>query len=255
MNRTFVTGDTHFNIHITKLFTLKHKVGKMDKTDVVIIAGDAGFKWYNNPNNCEENKLNRKIDNLPFSVFVVLGNHENYNRIEELPTIKQYGARVKIDPRYPSIVYAKRGEVYTINGKTFFCFGGAPSVDKTDRKENISWWAQEVPSSEDIYKAHEKLEEYNYQFDYVITHDAPPMCINVLGYSKDHESLEHASEFYDFLTYLWINADFKQWYCGHYHEDNNNQGRISFLFQSIVEIENNSEEKIQEDYSRLFDKI
>ena len=42
-----------------------------------------------------------------------------------------------------------RGQVFTIDKIKFFTFGGAKSSDIMYRKENISWWKEEMPSKED----------------------------------------------------------------------------------------------------------
>lgn len=248
MNRTFVTGDTHQDIHVAKLFNFPHKVKDLDKTDVLIICGDAGFKWFNNINNHEENRLLSKIEKLPFSIFVVPGNHENYDVIEKLPIVEMYGGIVRIDPRYPSTVYAERGKVYTINSKTYFCMSGAYSIDKKNRKEFISWWKQELPTDKEFVEAEKVVEDNDFTFDYIITHDAPPFCTNLI--SKYYVAETASRKLHDFYTFLWVNANFEHWYCGHHHVDESPHEKITYLFQTIKEIEN-----IEKDYSKIFDKI
>ena len=43
-----------------------------------------------------------------------------------------------------NLIHLMRGEIYIIEGKTFFTFGGGYSIDKPFRKENVSWWPAEI---------------------------------------------------------------------------------------------------------------
>ena len=62
----------------------------------------------------------------------------------------RFYAGVAKDIRKGKIDLLKRGECYTIEGKTFFTFGGAYSIDRLLRKEGVSWWWQELPSPEEF---------------------------------------------------------------------------------------------------------
>ena len=85
-------------------------------------------------------------------------------------------------------------QVFDINGKTFFTFGGASSHDVQggilnrndcdfdyERRKAIdsglpfrivheSWWPQELPNEEEMEEGRHNLEKLNYKVDYVITH-------------------------------------------------------------------------------------
>ena len=56
-----------------------------------------------------------------------------------------------------------RGELFTLEGHTFFTMGGAMSTDRmsTDRwmrREGISWWPEEIPSEAEWQHAWNTLD-------------------------------------------------------------------------------------------------
>ena len=64
---------------------------------------------------------------MPFTIAFVCGNHDNHNRLQKLKKIEMFGAPVgKVAE---NIFYLRRGEIYAIEGKKFFTFGGALSRD------------------------------------------------------------------------------------------------------------------------------
>lgn len=62
-----------------------------------------------------------------------------------------------------------RGQVFTIESKTIFTFGGGTSIDKKTRKEHISWWKEEIPTDEEQAEGKNNLLKYNNTVDYIIT--------------------------------------------------------------------------------------
>ena len=60
-----------------------------------------------------------------------------------------------------------------MEGFSIFTFGGATSVDKMYRTENISWWKAENASKSEMDYGVNTLEAAHWNVDYVITHTAP----------------------------------------------------------------------------------
>lgn len=104
-----------------------------------------------------------------------------------------------------TIVLLQRGNVYTIDGKTFFVFGGCKSSPKW--KEMGLWYDGEEPTDEEINLALFNLEAYHYNVDYILTHkyeQTPPrgtVC----------PKLQKLTELID------AKVKFKKWYAGHWH--------------------------------------
>lgn len=168
----WITGDCHGKFN---RFTRKQRK-KLDikSDDYVIICGDVGLLWVDD----KEFQYNLEFfKSVPFTILWIAGNHDNYNMIEQYPLSDWHGGQVR-QIIQDKVIYLERGQIYDIEGKTFFCLGGASShdiedgiLDRTapDFKEklkslkrlkkkryrilNESWWSQELPSEEELTKA------------------------------------------------------------------------------------------------------
>lgn len=235
MSRVFVTGDCHRDI--TKLIDDKSWFGyvkqELTKDDYVIILGDFGMIWLDKEDEYEKNYLDH-LNNQQYTTLIVLGNHENYNAIEKnypkedikLNNITFKGRKIR-----DSIIVIERGEIFDINNKLFFAFGGAHSIDKNWRILNISWWEREEASKEEYNHAINNLTKYNNNVDYIITHDIPLDVYKYLGYtySKNGITPQYLHDFYHLAT-------FKYWYAGHHHMDTKLTDKVEVLYDEIKEI-------------------
>lgn len=231
--RIFITGDCHGEFGKLQKFTDKTKY---NSDDYVIILGDFGFVWYNNDD--KEHQLNTKAL-APFSrcncTFIVVGgNHENYNAIESFYPIKEFnGARA----RYirDNIVWIERGEVFTLNGKKFWCFGGAYSIDKQYRKENKTWWEREQANDEEMNYG---LDTVKCAPDYILTHDCP----HYIGYLVNNYGIypNKTVSYFDQVQYeLDVIKCCPQWYFGHHHKDDWHYKNFHCMYKKVKEITEN----------------
>jgi hypothetical protein len=127
-----------------------------------------------------------------------------------------------------------RGEYYVIEGRTFFTFGGALSMDKQYRQPGYSWWEQEEATPEEIQHAREVLRAHEYQADFIITHTLPQSLIGRINLLKDvpDRTAQFLDEVYETVSY-------QHWYCGHFHVRRELMGqRISVLYEDIIPLEN-----------------
>ena len=222
----FITGDTHIPIDIGKLSSKRFPEQKgMTKNDYVIICGDFGGVW---DDSSEEKYWIKWLKNKNFTTLFVDGNHENFDMLYTLPTVVCCGGIAhKVDE---GIYHLIRGEVYNIDKKSFFVFGGASSHDKEHRTEGKSWWKDEMPSEKEYENAKTKLLEYNYEFDYIITHCAPGSIQNII--TQNYES----NELTMFLDAVKNKSKYIKWYFGHYHQDKSVDEKHIALFNSIHKI-------------------
>ena len=150
----YLTGDTHGYWDNRESF-----IKNLTKDDYLIILGDHGFNWL--PTLIDEWDVN-------CTTLCVLGNHENYHFIESFKDSEILGAKCK---KYKNIYYIKHGEIFTLENKKFFVFGGALSIDKAYRIPYISWWPEEQPNYTDYNNAIENLKKVNWNIDYFLAHD------------------------------------------------------------------------------------
>ena len=227
--------------------------------DYVIVCGDFGLCWAKDGTfeyNC------KFFAEKKFTLLWVQGNHENYDMIAKYPMEEWHGGKVRHIVR-DKVILLERGQVFEIEGKTFFTFGGASSHDiqggVLDRKENDfaekkkrairhqlpyrilheSWWEEELPTEMEMEEGRKNLAKHNYKVDYVITHccaskvqeqlDKTPGCI----YEADVLT-EYFQEIEEKLQYT-------HWYFGHYHMDMNVDEFHTLLYHGMVALEEKKE--------------
>lgn len=224
----FVTGDTHgdelFGLHV---FCDNHP--ELTKNDYIIIAGDFGGLW---AEKTVESDL-KPFSDLSATVLFVDGNHENFDLINAYPVEEWHGGKVhKIKP---DIIHLMRGQVFEIEGKTIFTFGGATSIDRARRTEGKSWWRQELPTYGELDEGVANLKKYGNKVDYIITHScgeralAYPQIRAVAGI-KSLCPESHMLSYFEDIT------GFKHWYFGHFHIDAELSDKYTALYHKVVKI-------------------
>lgn len=224
----YICGDTHGDYDFHKLNSTLFPDGKtLTKNDYVIVCGDFGAVW-------DKGKQDKYIqdwyNSKPWTTLFVDGNHENHDALDAYPVEIWNGGKVhKISD---SIIHLMRGQVFTIEGKKFFTFGGAQSTDMWHRKEGISWWAHEMPTDAEYEEGFLNLEKAGNEVDYVITHCAPDEVQNSIFQWRHcmHDKLTN------YLEVTKQSIQFKDWYFGHYHEDIDILGKYHCLYHKIVKL-------------------
>lgn len=230
----YVTGDTHgdwtrFN---TKNFPEQKQ---LTKNDYVIVLGDFGI-WSDNKQ--QEYWLNW-LEEKPFTTLFIDGNHENYDILDNLPVQEWNGGHVHTIR--PSVLHLMRGQVFNIQDKLTFTFGGASShdirdgiLDKSDpdfkrkkdmlrkrpfaqyRINHISWWERELPNEQEMSEGIANLEKHNNKVDYILTHAPYTNLLNRMdGGSKRYNS----DILTDYLQNIYQKTEFKRWLFGHMHQN------------------------------------
>lgn len=225
----YITGDTHRNYHFDKLLKFSQEHPELTKEDYLIIAGDFGGVF---SQDTLEDDLQHYSD-LPFTVLFVDGNHENFDILNAYPVEEWNGG--KIHRIRNDIIHLMRGQVFEIEGKTFFTFGGAMSQDRESRVEGIGWWKEELPTHEEYEEAVRNLSRYGNKVDYVVTHS----CSERALYYKDLRDIvigKPLAPEVALLSGLDEIITCKRWYFGHFHIDTNLGSRYTCLMHQVVEI-------------------
>lgn len=250
----YITGDTHADF---RRFA-KKKPFELTEKDSVIICGDFGLLWSKNDGMLDH--CLKQMGGLPFKILWVGGNHENYDMIEEYNLEEWNGGKVRHIIQ-DKIIYLERGQVFKIEDKKIFTFGGASSHDvqggildprdadyiekcnavrKSDlpyRVKGISWWEQELPTEEEMQEGLKNLQRVKYKVDYVISH-----CLSskiqdkVEGYPSGGKSVRLYKE--DILTEYFNKIEdqleYKRWYSGHYHVNWDIDEKHTIMYQAII---------------------
>ena len=143
----YVTGDIHggFDIHKLASKELRSAGLRIKKDDYVIVCGDFGLVWDSKP---EERYWRKWLDEKPWTTLFVDGNHENFELLNTYPVEEWHGGRIhRISEK---TIHLMRGNVFSLEGASFFTFGGAASHDKEWRLPGLSWWPEELPSDEEL---------------------------------------------------------------------------------------------------------
>lgn len=239
MNRIFVTGDCHGKF---EKFSFKNfpEGRELDKKDFVFIAGDFGGVWEQIESAKEKYWLDW-LNQRPWTTLIILGNHENYEAIAnnyplESITIgnKKVGEFFRGRRLRSRVLIIERGELFCINGKSFFCFGGAVSSDKEYRVENISWWREEVASYQEMNDAIESLKIASFEVDVIITHEAPLSICQIL-YNDYFSNIRTRNIMNMFMEEVKDKVDFNLWFCGHHHIERKFKN-INIIYNDIKEI-------------------
>ena len=172
----YVTGDIHGSIDIRKL--LENDITKqITEEDYLIICGDFGLIWNYKKENGNERKWLKWLNNQRWTTLFCDGNHECFPRLNSFPVKEWHGGHVH--EIRPKVLHLMRGEVFTIEDKTFFVMGGASSHDRgpnagdTDIVIGKYWWPEEIPSEEEMKNGFANLAKHDNKVDYIITHCLP----------------------------------------------------------------------------------
>ena len=215
----YVTGDLHGDIERFK----DREYKKLKYGDTLIVCGDFGFIWDNSK---EELKNLEKLEKKKFNICFIDGCHENFDLLESYPLVEWNGGQVRKIRN--NIFHLTRGQIFNIENKKIFTFGGGHSQDYEFRYEN-KWWKQEQPTHEEILTAVHNLEKYDNSVDYIITHEPPASLKDCLGVDI-FERLEIHTFFEDVIKAV----NFRKWFFGKCHVDRHIPVKFFAVFEDVL---------------------
>ena len=248
----YITGDCHRNFKRlnTRIFPEQKE---MKKEDYVIICGDFGGVWSKGAEDKEEKHLMDWLEGKPFTTLFVDGNHENFDRLYEYPVEEWHGG--KVHKIRPSVIHMMRGQVFNIDGKSIFTFGGAGSHDidggilepedpgfkrkkkrldwegSSYRINHVNWWRQELPSEEEMEEGRRNLAKHDYSVDYIVTHCCASDTLALLDDSVYTPDIETA-----YLEEIRQKTKFRKWFFGHYHDNRNVSRDEILIYEQMIRI-------------------
>ena len=245
----YITGDTHsdFSRFTEENFPIQ---SEMTKDDYIIICGDFGGVWTFEEESKREKEALDWLNNKNFTTLFVDGNHENYTRLYNYPIEEWKGG--KVHKIRDSVLHLMRGEIFDIDNKKIFAFGGARSHDIQDgilnldeeekiyeyrkrgayfRIRDFSWWDLELPTKEEMKNGINNLEKVNYKVDYIISHCCTTSVQALINPTYKRDILT------DYLQQISEKCTFKRWYFGHYHDYKQVNSQFTLLYEDILMLE------------------
>lgn len=227
----YVTGDKHRGFVSVESFC---NYKDTTKEDILVILGDVGINYVGGE---LDRELKAKLEQLPITLLCVHGNHEcRPSNIETYKEVPFKGGVVYQEAEFPSLLFAKDGEVYDFGGKKAIILGGAYSVDKPRRLAcGMKWWADEQPSDEIKAKVSQVLSDIDFTVDYVFSHTCPERVIPKEKFLPhiDQSTVDRSTE--QWLGGIEDGLKYERWYCGHWHTDKVVE-KIMFMFNDFVEL-------------------
>ncbi len=219
----YITGDIHGKIERFKVDNTPI-IHELKENDFFMVVGDFGFLF--RMNTSEEENLNY-LSSLPFTILFIDGNHENFDALNSYPV--EYWNGGKVHKIRNNIIHLMRGQIFTIENKTFFTMGGGYSIDKFLRKEGVSWWKEELPSEEEFREARENLTKYDFTVDYILSHAAPEKIMNMIFPNHAPELRLNL-----FLQEVMDTTSYSHWYFGHLHQERTFPFNVTQLYENGI---------------------
>jgi len=202
---------------------------------MIIILGDSGINYYGRG---KDEKLKRKLFNLPCKLFIIRGNHEQKpSNIHTYDLCTYFGGAVYMEQDFPNLIFAVDGETYNIDNKSFAVLGGAFSVDKFFRIERgWKWFEDEQPNDRDKKNLIKNLDKCNWKVDYMLTHTAPYKYRPIEWFLPmvDQSTVDESTEIW--LDTIEDKLDYGKWFLGHYH-NSKVVDKMRFFFHDILPLD------------------
>lgn len=248
----YITGDCHRNFERFNASIFPEQE-EMTKDDYVIICGDFGGVWSKDTESKEETMILDWLDYKPFTTLFVDGNHENFDRLYDYPQEEWHGG--KIHRIRPSVIHLMRGQIFVLDGKKIFTFGGASSHDiaggilepddsnfrKRKRElerdwlpyriNHLSWWKQELPSAEEMEEGRRNLALHGNEVDYIVSH-----CCASSTQALISDGMFKPDILTAYLEEVRQTVKYKKWFFGHYHDNKNVNTKEILLYEQIIRI-------------------
>ena len=174
------------------------------------------------------------LESLPITVFAIHGNYEQRPQAVGGYVEKVWRRGVVYqEEEYPSLLFAKDGEVFDLDGKQAIVMGGAYSIDKMVRHMyGYGWWQDEQPLGEVKRYVESRLDGLGWKVDVVLSHTTPlkyePVEVFMAG--VDQNKVDKSTE--EWLDGIEDRLDYGKWYCGHYHTEKK-VDRVEIMFENF----------------------
>lgn len=217
----YLTADTHGELDRFD----SPQMRRLKAGDTLIVCGDFGFIWDGGP---AEDKILKKLGKKKYQILFVDGTHENFDLLEQYPVSQWNGGKVRRINE--NLYHLLRGQIYEIEGKKIFTFGGGESSEKQYRMAAGRWWAREMPTLEEMREGADNLKAAGRRVDYIVTHSPPPkVCSDLV--EPESEWKNQLEAFFEQIT---KQIRYEKWFFGSLHIDRKVTYKDYALFQQIL---------------------
>ncbi len=218
-----LTADVHGLVNFKRIKN-SSVLKTLTTSDYLIICGDFGAIW-DDP--ITDNGLLTWFDSQVFQTLFIDGNHENFTLLNGHPFTKWKGGKVhKIGKK---IIHLMRGQIFKIDEKKFFTFGGAFSIKRVRGNSPVYMWEEEMPSQNEYDEGINNLRSKNFTVDYVLTHTAPKKWLNEINETEN----EFERKLNEYLDHIEEKTQYRKWYFGHFHKDIKKE-KYTVLYKKMV---------------------
>lgn len=235
----YFTGDIHR--YVNKLLrNLEYLNIPHESNQIIVLLGDVGINYMLDMSDKVEKE---KLQSSGRTYFCIQGNHELRPENIDSYKIKEWnGGKVYIEDDYPNLIFAKDGEVYCIDGKSYLVLGGAYSVDKYYRlMMGHRWFKDEQIALEHRPQLMSKIKQIK-EVDIVLSHTCPaqwqPTDLFLDG--LDQSTVDNTME--EWLSDVEKNLNYKHWLFGHFHANRKINDKATMLYGKIISINDLMEE-------------
>ncbi len=228
----YVTGDTHGNQILWDACINNF----LKPGDTITVLGDFGIGFFDGRYWSEE-MFYDYLAEQDYTVLFIDGNHEDLTKLSSYPIEEWNDGKVHFIRK--NVIHLMRGEVYDIEGKKWFCFGGGYSLDKDCRVPGKTWWAEEMPNDEEYKNAVQNLKSCDFKVDYIFTHTAPIDSVEYLSNLRlgIKRMMIEEQPLTGFLKWVEDTVHYEEWYFGHFHVDREIWKNQYALLDSIREVQ------------------
>ena len=221
----------------------------------MLFRSDFGLIWNCNGEDKQEKYWLDWLEDKLFTTVFVDGNHECFPRLYSYPVSEWNGGKVHVIR--PHVLHLMRGELFTIEDKNFFAFGGASSHDIQDgildyddpdwrekakkldkqgkymyRIKGLSWWKEEMPTDQEMRYGLETLKENNNVVDYILSHSPSTSELYLMG----GKGLYEPDKITNYLEEVKAKTEYKIHLFGHMHVNKAINDKDICLYEQIVRI-------------------
>ncbi|HBL41120.1 MAG TPA: hypothetical protein DDY98_05960 [Ruminococcaceae bacterium] len=216
----YITGDLHGDLERLEAIKLK-------KGDTLIICGDFGFVW---DGSATEEKILRRLGKKKWNICFLDGTHENFELLDEYEVGVFCGG--KAHNISGNLYHLMRGQIFSIEGETYFTMGGGESPDIDMLFENGAWSRREFPSSAELTEGAENIEKCGCKVDYIVTHEPPAKIKSFLRLKSEQPARITGLNAY--LDELNDSCEYKRWFFGSMHLDKHVSTSCIAVFKKVV---------------------